>query len=65
MTLSAQQAFGFACRGHITSPIQGASKGNTEFLACFDKVSDSPTSVAGTESGAGDASAEAEGEAGL
>jgi len=30
------EAWGFTCRGHITSPIQGAAKGNTEFLACFD-----------------------------
>lgn len=32
------EALGFACRGHIASPIRGASKGNHEYLAHFVRV---------------------------
>lgn len=32
------EALGFACRGHIASPIRGASKGNHEYLAHFVKT---------------------------
>ena len=31
-------ALGFTSEGHIESPIKGASSGNTEFLAWFQKL---------------------------